>query len=124
MTTRVVDASAIAAVLFAEPEAAPVVAMLRGARLLAPSLLHYELANACLIKCRRYPEQAAAILESFALLDQLPIDIEAPDWAALPALAQRHGLTAYDAAYLQLALRHGAVLVTLDARLMGAAEGA
>ena len=36
-------------------------------------------------------------------------------------LARRHGLTVYDAAYLELALRRGASLATLDMRLSAAA---
>jgi predicted nucleic acid-binding protein len=39
-------------------------------------------------------------------------------------LAQRWALSVYDAAYLQLALREGAALVTLDARLAAAAAAA
>jgi predicted nucleic acid-binding protein len=41
---KVVDASALAALLFAEPEADSI-AQLEGARLVAPSLLDFELAN-------------------------------------------------------------------------------
>jgi predicted nucleic acid-binding protein len=36
-------------------------------------------------------------------------------------LAERHGLTIYDAAYLDLALREGQPLASLDARLRKAA---
>jgi predicted nucleic acid-binding protein len=39
-------------------------------------------------------------------------------------LAQRWALSVYDAAYLQLALREGAALVTLDLRLAAAADAA
>ena len=38
------------------------------------------------------------------------------------ALARAHGLTAYDAAYLELALRTGLPLATLDTRLGSAAR--
>jgi predicted nucleic acid-binding protein len=37
-------------------------------------------------------------------------------------LARRHKLTAYDAAYLELALREGLALATLDAALIQAAK--
>ncbi|MCO6441660.1 MAG: type II toxin-antitoxin system VapC family toxin [Nitrococcus mobilis] len=36
------------------------------------------------------------------------------------ALAREHGLTAYDATYLELALRVGAVLATFDGKLADA----
>ena len=38
------------------------------------------------------------------------------------ALASRHGLTAYDAAYLEAGVRHGAPVATLDRKLAAAAE--
>lgn len=46
----------------------------------------------------------------------------APDGDALLHLARKHRLTAYDAAYLELALRAAAPLATLDDRLARAAR--
>lgn len=119
----VVDASAIAAVLFDEPEAAPIVASVAG-KLIAPTLLRYELASVCTTKQIRYPARAADIHARYRLLDKLAIDYLEPDWSSLPALARRWALSAYDAAYLQLALANGAALVTLDARLAAAWDNA
>jgi predicted nucleic acid-binding protein len=39
-------------------------------------------------------------------------------------LAREYGLSAYDAAYLEISLRHGAPLATLDQKLMKAARRA
>ena len=50
MADRVVDASALAALLFAEAEAASIAAAIRGMRLIAPAILGFELANVCLMK--------------------------------------------------------------------------
>jgi len=50
MAVKVVDASALAALLFGEPEAEAVAGQLSNARLVAPGLLAFELANVCLIK--------------------------------------------------------------------------
>lgn len=119
MPATVVDASAIAAVLFDEPEAAPVLASVRG-ELLAPSLLRYELASVCTTKLIRHAANAQQILARWQLLDSLAIGYAEPDWEGLPQLARRWALSAYDAAYLQLALARGARLVTLDARLAAA----
>ena len=57
MVVEVVDASALAALLFGEPDADQVVARMGAARLVAPALLDFELANVCLIKLRRHPAQ-------------------------------------------------------------------
>jgi uncharacterized protein with PIN domain len=48
---KVVDASALAALLFGEPEGEAVAAQLDGARLVAPCLLGFELANVCALTC-------------------------------------------------------------------------
>jgi predicted nucleic acid-binding protein len=123
MRATVVDASAVASVLFDEPEAAPVVASIAG-RLIAPSLLRYEVANVCVVKALRDPASAQAIDRAHGLLGRLDLEWRDPHWDALPALARRWHLTAYDAAYLELALRLRTRLVTLDARLAAAYDAA
>jgi predicted nucleic acid-binding protein len=117
MPVKVVDASALAALLFGEPEAEAVAGRLAGARLFAPTLLGYELANVCLIKSRRHPEQRAALRSAFKLRDRLAVEEVAVDHYAALELAAATGLTAYDASYLWLARRLGADLVTLDKQL-------
>jgi predicted nucleic acid-binding protein len=116
----VVDASAIAAVVFNEPASDDVVERIGDARLTAPSLLPYELANVYVVKVRRYPDQKAALDRAFSLLGALEIDLVAVPADAAGALAADTGLTAYDAAYLWLARRFGLKLVTLDRKLEAA----
>jgi len=117
MAVKVVDASAFAALLFGEPESDRVVARLGNARLVAPHLLGFELANVCLVKSRRHPAQAAALATAFALRRRLGVEAIAVDHDEVVALATRTGLTAYDASYLCLACQLDAELVTLDAKL-------
>lgn len=119
MSVTVVDASAIAAVLFDEPEATPIMASV-GRSLLAPGLLRYEMASICATKLRLEPKHAKLTLQRYRLFNGLDIEFAEPDWDALPILARQWELSAYDAAYLQLALKRKAPLVTLDARLAGA----
>lgn len=59
-----------------------------------------------------------------AELSELPVrvDPETPGFASLDRLASTHGLSACGAAYLELALRRSLVLVSLDARLLAAAQ--
>jgi predicted nucleic acid-binding protein len=117
---KVVDASALAALLFAEPHAADVAERLTGGRLVAPSLLNYELANVCLTKITRQPAQRDALRAAFALAERLKVETLAVDHAAVLDLAEATGLTAYDASYLWLARSLGAELVTLDRKLAAA----
>lgn len=123
MSVTLVDASAVAAVLFDEPEAAPVMASV-GATLLAPTLLRYEIASICSVKLQRDPGLAKSTLRRYRLFAGLAIEFDEPDWDTLPVLARQWELSAYDAAYLQLALKHKAPLVTLDARLAAAYDRA
>jgi predicted nucleic acid-binding protein len=112
----VVDASAVAAMLFDEPEGATIRAHTRGETLLAPELLDYELANVCLKRMRRYGDGAAtlALLEG---LQHVRIDRIRVPARPVAELAARTNLSAYDAAYLWLAMARGVELVTLDRRL-------
>ncbi len=114
---KVVDASAVAALLFGEPEAEAVAVRLGDARLVAPSLLGLELANVCLIKSRRHPERQRTLRTAFQLRDDLAVEEVAVDYQGTLDLAVMTGLSAYDASYLWLARRLGAELVTLDKQL-------
>lgn len=117
---KVVDASAFAALLFAEPEAEAIAERLEGARLAAPALLDFELANVCLTKIRRQPGQREALRAAFRLAHRLKVETVAVDHAAALDLAEATGLTAYDASYLWLARALEAELVTLDRKLAAA----
>jgi predicted nucleic acid-binding protein len=117
---KVVDASALAALLFAEPQAEAIAGRLEGARLAAPSLLGFELANVCLTKIRRQPSQRDALLAAFRLAHRLRVETVTVDHTATVDLADATGLTAYDASYLWLAQALKAELVTPDQKLAAA----
>jgi predicted nucleic acid-binding protein len=121
MAVKVVDASAIAALLFGEPEADAVAADLDDADLVAPTLLGYELANVCLVKCRRHPAQREVLLAAFALRDRFGIRETAVDVDGVLSLSAEARLTVYDASYLWLARELSAELDTLDRALRRAA---
>jgi predicted nucleic acid-binding protein len=121
MDVRVVDASALAALLFGEPDGPAIAGQVRGAWIVAPTLLGFELANVCLKKIRRHPTERDGLLAGFALLGEMEIATIAVDHALVLALAERTGLSAYDASYLWLARETGGQLVTLDRRLAAAA---
>ena len=113
----VVDASAIAAVLYGEAEGATIQAHVRGETMIAPHLIDYELANASLRKARRQPELAGSLLMMLARLRTLSIRRERVPPLEAAQLALQTGLSAYDASYLWLAMAHDVELVTLDRRL-------
>lgn len=118
----VVDASAIGAIMFGEPEGPTLTAHLEGETLIAPALLDFELMNVALKKARRRPDLVEAIVISLATALSLPISRVAVPGPDVFALAIHTGLTAYDASYLWLARSRDAELVTLDAQLRRLSE--
>lgn len=117
MAAKIVDASAIGALLFGEPEAESMAARLEKGPLYAPALLGFELANLCWKKIRRYPERRAALIQAFSLYARMRLQEVETDHQAVLELAEETGLTAYDASYLWLSRRLEAELVTLDRKL-------
>ena len=118
----VVDASALAALLFAEPKAEQIATRLETARLVAPTLLRYEIGSVCLRKIRSHPGQRRSLLEALRLVDEMDLrELPVPVDETVP-LARREKLTVYDASYLWLARELAVELVTLDAQLARAAR--
>ncbi len=122
MAVRVVDASAVAAVLFGEPEAQTVADRLRGCTLASPVLLPFEVASVCLKKLRRYPEKRAPLLDALQMLGEMRIRQIEVDPVEVVILADQRDVTVYDASYLWLSQRLGVELVTLDRKLAKAAK--
>ncbi len=120
MPVKVIDASALAAIVFAEPEADRVVTQLRGCTLAAPALLPFEIASVCLKKLRRYPKKRSLLLAAFRMMDLMEISQTEVDFQDAILLAEQKQLTVYDAVYLWLARRLGTELVTLDEKLANA----
>lgn len=123
MSLAVVDASAMAAVVFKEPEGADVAERLRSHFLVAPRLMAYELANTAVMKIKAHPDSAGWIMKALtrALADDFALTWSDVEYEEVADLAVRTGLTAYDASYLWLARHMHADLVTLDKTLAKAA---
>ena len=89
-----------------------------------PSLWHTEIANALLIGERRRVVTEAQVMDYLNRLFDLPIvtdDIGPQNCRdRVMALAREYALTAYDATYLELALRTDARLATFDKKLADA----
>jgi predicted nucleic acid-binding protein len=122
MAARVVDASALAALLFGEPKAQAVARCLEGQRLFAPELLIFELANVCRRKIGAHPESVQPIRAAFDLADRLPIERVVVVHAEVLSMALDTKLSTYDASYLWMARELKAEFITLDDKLRSAAK--
>jgi predicted nucleic acid-binding protein len=92
---------------------------------ITPAHWWFEVRNVLLVAERRRRIEARQARRFLVLLRDLDIAVDrSPDDQAIFELARTHGLTFYDAAYLELALREGQI-ATLDKALLKActAEG-
>ena len=91
-----------------------------------PALWWYELANAFTMAHRRRRLTESEAVQLVELYSSLPIQTDAhlntDAVRRFQALAKEYSLSAYDAAYLELAQRKGIALATLDKRLISAAR--
>ena len=91
---------------------------------LVPPLWQLELANVLKTACTRGKLDLDTARQILDALGRLPIEIDtspAPGQRQLFELAMRYQLSSYDAAYLELAMRHGLAIATQDQHLKAAA---
>jgi predicted nucleic acid-binding protein len=125
----VLDGSVTLAWLFQDeqdPYADAIIAKLPNLEMLVPRLWHLEVANLLLVGERRGWCSQADTTQWLTYLGGLPIvldsETETRAWSDTLNLARQHGLSVYDASYLELAVREGIPLATLDAKLKAAAK--
>ena len=131
MSRVVVDASVALSWCFPDEGsdyADQVLVALKGHLTVVPSVWGLEVANAILVGERRKRLRQPEIQRFVNLVDGLSIlqDTQAvgENLRAVLPVARRYNLSAYDAAYLELAIRLAAPLATLDLRLRRAATQA
>jgi len=91
-----------------------------------PDLWHLEVANTLVVGERRKRCTQANTVAWMSFLGSLPITVDeetkAHAFAETTDLARSHNLSAYDAAYLELAMRRVFPLASLDEKLNNAAK--
>ena len=96
------------------------------AELWVPALWWYELANVLTVAERRHVLTRADIENAIVLYGHLTFRTDEAEGMGqvrrLSEIARAYGLSAYDVAYLELAMRRGAPLATLDRQLLDAAQ--
>jgi predicted nucleic acid-binding protein len=125
------DGSVILAWYFADeagPYADAVAQRFPNARAVIPTIWPLEIANALVTGERRQRSTVAQATKWLAFLNSLPITVDGETSARalgdILSLARTHNLTAYDANYLELAMRRGLPQATLDIQLKTAATAA
>jgi predicted nucleic acid-binding protein len=128
MTLVIVDASAFGPLILPDEDSDVIpemLAALRAGNAIAPQHWPLEIANLMRMAVRRkrldvheFPEILSKLRGAMVKIDT---ETSSEAWGGTLMLATRYDLTAYDAAYLELAVRTGFPLATLDKALSNAA---
>jgi predicted nucleic acid-binding protein len=125
----VVDSSALCALCFEDERSEHSTALLEvleGGEIWAPALVLWEVGNVLLMAERRQRISQAERVQALRLMNDLGLNLDPPSsavvWNAVVALAEQTGLTSYDAAYLELALRLETPLASRDQQLIKQSE--
>jgi predicted nucleic acid-binding protein len=90
-----------------------------------PSIWPLEVANVLLVAERNKRITKAASGHFIAMLSQLPIEMDSTDpervFHDIISLARQYRLTSYDACYIELAIRKGLPIASLDDAILKAA---
>jgi predicted nucleic acid-binding protein len=91
-----------------------------------PDLWYYEVCNALMTAERGSQASAQVVSGHVSDVERLAafLEVSPTTPSALIAAARQSGLTAYDAAYFELALRRNLPLATLDGKMRAAAQKA
>lgn len=106
--------------------AVKVLRSLRHAQAVVPAIFPLEVANGLRMGERRTRSTEADTTKWLTSLGSLPIEVDtrqpAEIYSAVSPLSRLHGLTSYDASYLELAVRRGIPFATLESKLRAVAK--
>jgi len=119
----VIDTSALLAVLLDEPERPALIHVTRGATLLTPGSVPWEVGNGLIAGFRRKRLTARQVRDAWIAFEQIPLRLLDVAVSRALVLAEQVGLYAYDAYVIEAARAQSAPLLTLDERLRAAAAG-
>ena len=118
----IIDTSAIIAVLVNESSKPAIIQATQQTDLLAPSSIHWEIANAFSAMFKRNRLTLAEALTAIAIYQQIPIRFVEVELEESLKIAAELGIYAYDAYLLRSAVKYNLPLLTLDQGLKEQAE--
>jgi len=118
----VVDTSILIAVIANEPQRDTIIELTRGADLLAPPCVHWEVGNAFSAMLRRNRITLAQALRALEIYGQIPIRFADAELEDSLTIAAQLNIYAYDAYLIRCALKYNAPLISLDEDLVRAAQ--
>ena len=118
----VIDTSALIAVIVGEPERNKIIEFTTGNTLIGPGSIPWEIGNAfsAMFKQNRLtPDEAH---KGLVIFDSISLRYIKPDFVNALKISKQANMYAYDAYFLDCAVRHKAPLLTLDRKLKSAAH--
>ena len=110
----VIDTSALIAVISEQAEKAEMIRLTRGATLIAPPSVHWEVGNALSAMFKRKTIELPAAIKALTAYGTIPIRLIDIDLVQALRLSQQLSVYAYDAYILACAVNQHAPMLTLD----------
>ena len=118
----VIDTSALVAVIVDEPERAKIIELTAGNTLIGPGSIPWEIGNAFSAMFKRNRLTLVEAKKGLEIFMDIPLRLIEPNFANAISISKRANVYAYDAYFLDCALRQKAPILTLDSRLKAVAQ--
>ena len=118
----VIDTSALIAAILGEPERDTIVSVTSGQTLIGPGSIPWEVGNAFTAMMKRGRIEAEEARRGLKIFGRIPLRYVHIDMENVVSIAAEFNTYAYDAYFLDCAVRHRASLLTLDLSLRRVAE--
>lgn len=118
----VIDTSAIISVIIGEPERARIIELTAGNTLIGPGSIPWEVGNAFSAMFKQARLTLEEAVKGISIFQSIPIRYVEPNHIKIMQLSKQANIYAYDAYFLDCALRCIAPLLTLDRKLMATAR--
>ena len=118
----VIDTSALISVIVGEPERERIIQVTKGNALIGPGSIPWEIGNAfsAMFKQERLTLDEAK--KGLSIFESISVRYIDPDFVKALELSKQANIYAYDAYFLDCAIRHKAPLLTLDRKLKASAQ--
>lgn len=118
----VIDTSALIAVILGKPERSKIIELTTGATLIGPGSIPWEIGNAFSAMFKRNRLSLNEAQRGLSVFESIPLRYVEPDFRNALQMSKKINMYAYDAYFLDCALRYRAPLLTLDRQLKAAAQ--
>ncbi len=118
----VIDTSALVAVIVGEPERTKIIELTAGNSLIGPGSIPWEIGNAFSAMFKQDRLSLDEAQKGLSIFESIPLRYVEPDFFNSLSLSKKINMYAYDAYFLDCAIRYKSPLLTLDRKLKDAAQ--